>query len=388
MILLKVKIGLIFLLTSFLPAYGQQIDLPVPTSSLSVTVIKTTLVTGETIQLTVIENLADGSTRDLTASTTGTTYLSKDPGQAMVTSEGLVTALAPGEARIFVRKEGRDTALETEIILTILPFDDRDGDGLSNDYETANGLNPDDPTDANADPDGDGLTNLQEFFLGSDPQSPTPRLNEDCVAAVLNRTVQVSSDGTFALGNVPVPVGAFRVRIVCELEGRIQRAQSQFVLGVPNGVTPLGPISFGVTDPIPVSLAITSPATVLTPTANGAQLVTTGILADGTRIDLTLSDTGTFYLASNPAIATVSANGFVNAVSSGTVLVTATNEGVIATISLSVNLTQDADGDGITDDFEQANAVNPGGTNLARLPGTTVASPAATCPNERLTAIP
>ena len=118
-ILLKVNIGFIFLLTPILPAYGQ-IDIPLPTSSLTVRVTQETLLTGETIQLTVIENLADGSTRDQSASTTGTTYLSKDPVQAMVSSEGLVTALAPGEARIFVRKEGRDTALETEIILTIM----------------------------------------------------------------------------------------------------------------------------------------------------------------------------------------------------------------------------------------------------------------------------
>ena len=171
---------------------------------------------------------------------------------------------------------------------------------------------------------------------------------------------------------MPVPLGAFRVRVVCERATGVERAQSPFVNGVPNGETPLGQITFGVTDPIPVFLEITSPATVLTPIANGAQLVTTGSLADGTLIDLTLASTGTFYLASNSAIATVSADGFVLAVSSGNVLITATHEGVIATIALSVELSTDADGDSIPDDFEQLNAVNTGGANLSRLPGTQV----------------
>ena len=40
---------------------------------------------------------------------------------------------------------------------------DQDDDGLPNLFETRNGLNPMDPSDASEDPDMDGLTNLQEF---------------------------------------------------------------------------------------------------------------------------------------------------------------------------------------------------------------------------------
>src|SRR5919198_857957 len=116
---------------------------------------------------------------------------------------------------------------------------------------------------------------------------PSPRLNQDCTATVLNRLVQVSPNGAFAVGNVPVPVGAFRVRVVCERASGVDLGASPFILGVPNGETVFGPITFGLTDPITVSLSITSPATVLTPTANGAQLVTTGKLVDGTLIDIT-----------------------------------------------------------------------------------------------------
>jgi hypothetical protein len=49
---------------------------------------------------------------------------------------------------------------------------DRDGDGLPDDYEVANGLNPDDPSDAALDSDGDGFTNLQEYAAGTDPHNP------------------------------------------------------------------------------------------------------------------------------------------------------------------------------------------------------------------------
>ena len=82
---------------------------------------------------------------------------------------------------------GRDPRLnEPAVVMTILGLflrddenADRDGDGLPNDWETVNGLDPDDPTDAALDTDGDGPTNLEEFQQGSDPRDANSPVVQD-----------------------------------------------------------------------------------------------------------------------------------------------------------------------------------------------------------------
>lgn len=48
---------------------------------------------------------------------------------------------------------------------------DNDGDGMHNSWETAHGLNPNDPSDKFGDFDGDGYTNWAEYLAGSDPST-------------------------------------------------------------------------------------------------------------------------------------------------------------------------------------------------------------------------
>jgi hypothetical protein len=71
---------------------------------------------------------------------------------------------------------GNSTDSKHFVLGTIYSIDS-DADGLPDTWETANGLNPNDPADALLDTDGDTIDNRLEHALGSDPRSrSTPGL--------------------------------------------------------------------------------------------------------------------------------------------------------------------------------------------------------------------
>jgi hypothetical protein len=162
------------------------------------------------------------------------------------------------------------------------------------------------------------------------------QLNQNCVVAVLNRTVQANADGSWVLPNVPANFGLVRARATCVQNGITTFGQSALFSLSSNGTVNLPQIQLGSTTPIPTVVTITPQTTTLTQAGATLQLTVTATFASGSPQNITQGSTGTLYNISNPAIASVSANGLVTAISSGTVLIQAVNEGTQGVVTLQV----------------------------------------------------
>lgn len=196
-------------------------------------------------------------------------------------------------------------------------------------------------------------------FLLCTPLSAAGQLNEHCVVSILNRTAQVRADGSWQLPNVPAGLGPVRARATCVENGITTSGESEpftIVAGRMNGIPP---IVLGPTTPIPTSLAVAGGSSPLTQTGQALQLLVTANYTGGTTKNVTAATAGTGYTTTNAGIATVSADGLVTAVRSGTVIIRATNEGTAGLLAVKVQLGGDADGDGIPDDIEIAAGLNP-----------------------------
>lgn len=185
-------------------------------------------------------------------------------------------------------------------------------------------------------------------------------LDENCTVSVLNRTANVRADGSWRIDNIPANFGLVRARANCTVNGMTLTGETELLLvtaGIVNGFA--SDIVLGPVTPIPDRLTVTTPVQPLTTVAQQAALTVTAHYPDLSVADVTLAADGTSYTVSNPAVATVDADGVVTAVSSGTVLVSAIHEGALGVVSVQVVLAGDSDGDGIADDVEQANGLDP-----------------------------
>ena len=302
---------IVFPFVAYALVYESNQDAPFrysPSRDIFLMAPKSELLVGETIQLSVDSILYDGTL----------TNVSDDPklryqitnlerGYIAISSAGEVTAQKRGSAFILaiysdLTLNSYSSFLEIHVRLP----GDTDDDGMTDAFETLHGLNPNDPADGELDADGDLLSNREEYEQGTnpnsrdtdgdtfidsvelalemDPNSPDARLkipsslllNEKCIVTALNRSVQVNPDGTFGFANLPVVDGAFRVRAVCDNQGQILNGQSDFMVGIPNGVVPVTRIQFYLDEPSPVSLEVTAPLSVLNLVNNATQLTTTG----------------------------------------------------------------------------------------------------------------
>ena len=89
------------------------------------------------------------------------------------------------------------TSLTSQRFIRLLIALDSDSDGMPDDWELSNGLNPFDPFDALQDTDGDGKTNREEFEAGTDPQDPYDgKRRHGIPAAPRSVTVKTHDDGS------------------------------------------------------------------------------------------------------------------------------------------------------------------------------------------------
>jgi len=186
-----------------------------------------------------------------------------------------------------------------------------------------------------------------------------PVLNENCVVSLLNRTAPVNADGIWVLPNVPAGIGQVRLRATCVEDGVTIGGQSDYFTVPADGVVRVDEIHFDGAAPVPERLTISASSTTLTEPGQVLPLAVLALYPDGTSADVTPAAAGTNYVVSNPAVATLSPDGELTAVASGTVIVSALNEGASGFLRLQVVLSGDSDGDGIPDDVEVSLGLDP-----------------------------
>ncbi|UTY57483.1 carboxypeptidase regulatory-like domain-containing protein [Massilia sp. erpn] len=171
------------------------------------------------------------------------------------------------------------------------------------------------------------LTGLLLFCHAAQAQQTGPAPDANCVVSALNRNATL--EGTYYLiPGVPSQLGQYRVRAVCS-DGTV--GQTPIVQPAGGNAFVAGPIQWGSVSPIPRSLAIEGPGNISY--GQSVQLTVTGKAMDGSSFDITRATSGTNYSSSNPALASVSADGLLTVASAQgagygrQVVISATNEG-------------------------------------------------------------
>jgi hypothetical protein len=201
---------------------------------------------------------------------------------------------------------------------------------------------------------------LAALLTAAVSSSAQQQLNESCTVTVLNRTAQVSANGFWQVPNIPANQGPVRARAICVENGITTIGVSPWMNVPANGIVFADGIVFEAPPPVPASLALSASKTTLQNLGETVQLSVMVTFPDGTTRPITSAGEGTSYTSSNANVVTVSANGLVTAIGSGVAIVSASNEGALGLLRVSVaSTTLDSDRDGLPDDWERTYELNP-----------------------------
>ncbi len=134
--------------------------------------------------------------------------------------------------RVIVKNPANQSPGMPTPLVSVATIADTDGDGLPDEWETANGLNPASSSDRDRDQDGDGLGAFAEYSAGTDPNNAASQLKLDLASgtpvslsfgAISNHTYSVEFVDELPPGSGPISGWRLLASIPARTTNRLER---------------------------------------------------------------------------------------------------------------------------------------------------------------------